>query len=101
VLAAVFDALSVPPEPMGKGGRAPLTNNRLDLEDILGSLVRPDVEIRVVRKWHADQIADRVLQFLRDLGSAFATSILTDLLAGISVRRQSQPHVRRWSCLGM
>jgi hypothetical protein len=27
VLAAVSDALSVPPEPMGKGGRAPLTIN--------------------------------------------------------------------------
>jgi len=42
-------------------------DDRLDLENVLSPLVRPDVEIRVVRERHADQITDRVLQFLGNL----------------------------------
>ena len=42
-------------------------NDRLELENILCSFVRPHIEVRVVSEWHADQIADRVLQFLGNL----------------------------------
>jgi glutathione S-transferase len=40
VLAAVSDALSVPPEPMGKGGRAPLTADRPDQPENAAELAR-------------------------------------------------------------
>jgi hypothetical protein len=42
-------------------------NHRLDVEDVLRPLVRPDVQIGVVLERHADQVADRVLRELGQL----------------------------------
>ena len=42
-------------------------NHRLDVEDVLRPLLRPEVEIRVVLERQADQVADRVLRELREL----------------------------------
>jgi hypothetical protein len=38
-----------------------------DLENVLGRFVRPNIEVCVVREWHADQITNRVLQLLGKL----------------------------------
>ena len=51
-------------------------DHRLDIQDFLRAVVRPDVEIGVALKGEAVEVADRVLQLLGEVGGALARRVV-------------------------
>jgi hypothetical protein len=67
-------------------------DHRLDIQDVLRAVVRPDIEVGVVLEHHADQVADRVLQVRTLAASRSADGLFRSLLTDREHRLQQIGH---------
>ena len=53
-------------------------NNRLQIEDVLCSLVWPVAKIHIVLQWQTDEIADWILDLLGEIRCALCCSVVAN-----------------------